>query len=319
MARKLEPNQLLWQDDNTPTPRPASGLGSEDLVSSIVANIAKAAEKKVFDHPSINDLKIHKISKIVILDDSIGSGGRVSEYLEKFLRNKTIVSWLSYAKIKFYIISYARMIESTSIIAEALPGSNHGRRKNPKSSKIKFISALEYHKNDIMVRWGKLSQEIISLCRSHAAVPDKFRLGYDKCMSNIIFSHSIPNNTPGCLWYENKKNIPLFPRRTVPSWLLKLLNDKNPNKTRNNTLDPSMIIILQTIKSGIRRKSGLSLRIGIEPSVMDDYIEILHQSGLITTANRLTKRGLDIIMRHGAPEFTPDWDLYIPQTWCVDH
>lgn len=319
VCRKMN-GQPFW-DKGAPRHRPAKSLGSEDLVSSIVANIIKSGNKNITDHPSIDELRSQKIHKLLILDDSIGSGFRVSEFLEAFLANRSIMSWLSYGKIKFFIVAYAQMLESKQIILESIPGSNHGLRKFPQKSKIEFITSTTYSQKDMSYRWGNAAQNIISLCDSHAELSSYISRGFGSCMANIIFSHSIPDNIPGCLWSTDGKNIPLFPNRSFPPSTLDLFNGK-PSHLHykfKKDIDDTIIALLQEIKKGIRKPSSIALRLGTESLLVKKYLDISQQSGFISETNRLTKIGLDILKSHKNPQIEPNWNIYVPQTWCADH
>lgn len=324
VARKLDDSEPLWNEDGALQSRPATGLGSEDLVYSIIANCCKHKNELLFDHPCLGLLKEEKIHHIVIIDDSIGSGSRVAGFIKKFMAHKSLVSWSSYGKIQFHIIAFARMLESTQKILEAIPGSDHGKRTFPKKSKIKIRSHLEYKKNDVASRWGKSAHEILSFCRSYKVIPSNRQLGFGRCMANIIFWHSVPNNIPGCLWFATKGFNPLFPQRSIPAWALELLGNPAPNRPPKvfspigDCIDSTLINVLEQIKKGVKNKNSLALRLGFEPMVVEKYLEAANQSGFINGASRLTPAGKDLLMKQMPQADAPDWSLYIPQSWCAD-
>ena len=257
-ARKFSHSEYgvdsLWDKDGNVLPRPGTSLGSEDHICSVIHNITRKNSINFFDHPSIHVLREKRIKNILIIDDSIGSGHRISDYIQKFFKNKTIMSWWSYGVISFYIISYARTKESTYNIIQSFPGSNHGKRKIKKTQKVHFICHDEFSKKELKIRWGDAFQAIYAFCKSHNFVKKNMECGYDNTMSNIIFYHSVPNNTPGCLWSSRRNSYkPLFSNRTLPIWLINLLESK-PLDITQKSITLSQIQILQLIKKGIRKK-----------------------------------------------------------------
>ncbi|CDL52565.1 hypothetical protein [Klebsiella pneumoniae ISC21] len=157
------------------------------------------------DHPSLNDLKKSKVNDFLLIDDSIGSGDRVSGFINAMLDNPTFLSWWSLGLVRLTLISFARTLGSENRIINTIRGSDHGVRKYRKSEKINFISNIVYNENWLETRWGEQYNEIINLCKNQTKIPSWARLGYGNVLSNIIFYHSVPNNLPGILWFSNKK------------------------------------------------------------------------------------------------------------------
>lgn len=47
-------------------------------------SVCKANTDDYYDHPSIDKIKKNKISNLVFIDDSIGSGGRIAKFVKSF-------------------------------------------------------------------------------------------------------------------------------------------------------------------------------------------------------------------------------------------
>ncbi|RZV38330.1 MAG: hypothetical protein EVJ48_07200 [Candidatus Acidulodesulfobacterium acidiphilum] len=329
--RKMEATEELWEGNGDIINRPAEKLGSEDFVISLINN-----NNNFFDHPSIDKLKKEKINNIVLIDDAIGSGKRASTYIRKFINQKTLKSWWSYGIIKLYILSFARTIESEKIILDSLPGSNHHKRKYKKSEKINFNSPIIYTNKFLSKRWGAEYEHILKLCDSKTDIPENYRRGFGKVMSNIIFEHSVPNNIPGMLFCKKNHWLPLFPNRTIPIEIIEMLNNKpkkstnkpviqsiikkNKSKSFNNQMiNNEMLQLILLIKRGVRNKTSLSLRMDLDIKIINELLNKAICTGLITQKHFLTKSGKNFLHAQNINEdFNYDYSLYIPKSWCAD-
>ncbi len=321
-VRKLpKENHILWDSQGEIVDRPGCSLGSEDLVYSIISNLVRSNKDFLIEHPSLNELKRHKIHNYILIDDAIGSGDRVSEFINAMLSNPTFLSWWSLGIIKFTLLSFARTQGSECNIINKIRGSDHGIRKFRKSDKINFISEIVYNEKWLETRWGKQYDEVINLCHKKKQIKLWARLGYGEVLSNIIFYHSVPNNIPGMLWFTNKKWQGLMPDRAIPSWLLDLIeNDYKQEISASSPLSPEILKLLTLIKRGMRDKKSLALRLNIDCSYVENLIQYSETLGLLTTQKRLTKVGLDLLIASKHIENNNVWDfsLYIPESWCAD-
>lgn len=317
-GREVHDNITLWDEDSNILNRPGTSLGSEDYICSIIHNIKKS-NKNFFDHPSIKTLKDNKIHNIIIIDDSIGSGKRICEYLTGFFHSKTIKSWWSFGLIKIYIFSYVIYNESKKSIISALPGSDHGIRKYRKSKKIIFINNFIYHKENKKNRWGENYRSIYEFCTRN--YKKNINLGYGDTMSNIIFIHSVPNNIPGILWKNTKNYCPLFPNRVIPQWMINILENKYTEQITidNKIFDTMQLQLLQLLKKGVKSESSLSHYLEIDSNNIRSYLEILQQSGFIDNNSRITQTGKKLLLKT-IKQLTPDPDfsLYVPTKWRID-
>lgn len=327
------PNEpkCFWDEATKVVLRPGVSLGSEDLIYSIVSNITRSNPNTFFDHPSLMVLKEQRIRNIVLLDDAIGSGKRVSGFIKSMMDKRTFGSWWSSGFIRFYIVAFARTREAEKFIIKKTPGSDHGKRKYPKSTKFSFVSEIVYGKEWLTQRWGKQYQGILDLCDSQNKVPLKWKRGYGEVMSNIVFYHSVPNSIPGILFCANNGWTPLFPGRSLPKWLCSLLDDQNiPNRhslKRNERFQLSVSSearqLLALIKHGIRNRSILALRMDCDIKLVEAILQNVKCAGLVSSACRLTETGRSLVIREarskgqkGIQEF--DRSLYIPKAWCAN-
>ncbi len=321
-VRKFQGNRL-WDDSGTIVSRPGTALGSEDFVYSLISQLSRES-KRWFDNPDLNILKKHCIRNVILLDDSVGSGDRLLSFAKCMFNHKTFLSWWSYGLVSFHVISYARTREGGKKILCGIPGSDHPKRKYPKSHKIEFHSKIVYSTKHLMTRWGNRFNAIWNLCDGKTQIPKRYRKGYGKVMSNIVFYHSIPNNIPGVLFWSDRQRSwhLLFPARTIPDWTVKLLESKPRLEQENLSSEAKRTLcqLIGMIKKGIRRPLSLALRMDMDVYHVNELIDTATSLGLITGNRRLTKVGLDFIKRNESRNITQekyDYSLYIPGSWCA--
>lgn len=328
-VRKFPDDQsAFWDDKGEVINRPSISQGSEDFVYSLVANAVRDHRTTFFDHPSLGALKDEQIHDIVLIDDSIGSGNRVSGFIKSMMISKTLKSWSSFGLIKICIIAFARTKESEKYIISNTLGSDHARRKYRKSSKFTFVSKIVYSKESLVNRWGVQWQNILELCDSETKVNKKWRRGFGRVMGNIVFYHSVPNNIPGVLFCNGSRWKQLMARSGTPQWLRTLLDSpRKPGKDKSSSVSsftssvPGEIIqLLLLVKRGVRNSYSLALRMDCEHCIIRGMLERVAATGLVTNKTRLTEAGLKILKQKGAKEDKSqvlNYDLYIPEKWCT--
>lgn len=307
----------LWDEHGDTIGRPSHSLGSEDLVNSVLANLKKESDR-FLDHPGLSDLKRQRVKDIVLVEDSIGSGQRVSNYIALMMKHPTFRSWWSFGLIRLHVVAFSRTHEGEDLIRRSTPGSDHSKRKYPKSSKIDFRGYYAYHRYDFAGRWGDEYQTILALCDSMELIPSLIRRGFGGAMANIVFHHSVPDNLPSLLWFKNAEWQGLMPDRSVPLWLPVLLEKDYPKRNKT-VLTEELISTLDMIRSGIRNASSLARALGLDHELMQQILASGRRLGLLTETNRLTKAGSDTVWanRRGPKAECFDRSLYIPKKWCV--
>ncbi|TXH14672.1 MAG: hypothetical protein E6R00_08630 [Gammaproteobacteria bacterium] len=319
-VRKLEKGLPLWNDKGDIVARPGDSLGSEDLVYSLVANLARANPQVLLDHSSLSELRDKKVHDYLLIDDSIGSGDRVSGFINAMLSHPTFLSWWNFGLVKIHVVSFARPCEADAKIIANIKGSDHGKRKFRKSSKVDFTSEMVYSTDWLEGRWGENHQQVIHLCHSQTKIPTRRRLGYGGVMSNLVFYHSVPNNIPGVFWCTNDKWQGLMPGRAMPDWLLALL-DKTPLVTSEGATSKSdeVVRLLALIKRGVRSSRSIAARLGVDHKYAVGLVRCAQQMGLLTPQVRLTTAGLNILKHADSNHVLPVWNrsLYIPSSWCA--
>lgn len=319
-VRKLEDEGPLWNDDGAIVVRPGNSLGSEDLVYSLIANLARSNPQTLLEHSSLAKLREKKVHDYVLIDDSIGSGDRVSGFINAMLNHPTFLSWWSFGIVKIHIVSFTRPREAEAKIIAKIKGSDRGRRKYRKSSKVNFTSQIVYGIDWLEGRWGENHDQVIQLCRSQTKIPQWARLGYGDVLANTIFYHSVPNNLPGVFWFTNDKWQGLMPGRAVPEWLLAILDQSHQNNQPDrSSISGDVIRLLALVKQGVRSSRSIATRLGVDHKYAVGLLKSAQDLGLLTPHVRLTSAGLDRLKHVDSTVGLPDWNrsLYIPSSWCA--
>ena len=321
-VRKFEePLESYWDGEGNPPTRPAESQGSEELVQSVLGNLGKSGDESFLDHPSIYNLKTSRVRNIVLIDDSIGSGQRVVDFINLLMKNKTLLSWWSYSLIQFYVVAFIRTHKAEKRILKYLPGSDHHQRVHRKSEKLHFVGHHHFDDEEFELRWGANSTQILNLCDSVEAVPRWAQRGYGSVMSNQVFYHSVPDNTPGILWNGENGWLPLMPNRLFPTWLADLLMGQAPvqNSDVNSAVNRSLLAVLMAAQRGIRAKRSISRAIGLDPRVTEGLVQKAQAAGFLNQSNRLTEVGKQTIWdsRDERRIVAFDRSLYVPTKWCV--
>jgi len=320
-VRKLDNTQdMFWDESGNPAVRPGISLGSEDLVYSLISNLVRSSSGKFLDHPSLSILKDQKVRSYVLIDDSIGSGDRVSGFINAMLANPTFLSWWSFGWVRIHVISFARPREAEAKIIAKIRGSNHGNRKFSKSQKIKFTSEIVYELGWHEARWGSEHKLIVDLCEQTTGISRWECFGYGDVMASFVFHHSVPDNLPGVLWCKNEKWNGLMPGRAIPDWLLELLTGISVGKGANASKPDGLLTLLALVKRGVRSRRSIAIRLGVDHGYAIDLIARATELGLLTSQVRLTAAGLDRLIQSCKSTTLPKWDrsLYIPSLWCAD-
>ncbi|TFZ02978.1 hypothetical protein EZ313_17295 [Ramlibacter henchirensis] len=319
-VRKLDAG--LWTPQGALSSRPGTSQGSEDFVYSLVANFCRRDPQQAFDHATIDELKLSKIHDIVLIDDSIGSGERVLNYLVAFLQNRTILSWWSFGWIRFHVVAYSRITSGEQRIITKLPGSDHYSRKYRKSTKVSFYSRRVFHSEWLESRWGKQYQHVLDFCDAEARLSAFVVRGVGNVMANLVFFHSVPDNIPGIFWSDAPGFQPLFGNRALPSWVLDLLDTSAViggfnQAAEGSQLDSEIKKLLALVKRGVRSPASIARRFDCDQRYAKGLLTISVEAGLITPTHRLLPAGRDALLRSEAAIAEFDYTMYIPQSWCA--
>jgi hypothetical protein len=199
-------------------PDPTAGVrGSVGMAIQLIATIKKLQPDRVLDRPALRVLRATKSHQIVLIDDIIGSGKRVKEYVAAFYRHPTIKSWCSYPGLDVSLVCYAASQHGLKEIAGT-------RRKRPRGRLL--TAPVSYNQLLYSGRsfWSDAQRQAVrDLCIKYARRTSRsgMPLGFGGAFSMIVFPSAVPNNTPAILWAGSRRWNPLFPQRAVPESLLR--------------------------------------------------------------------------------------------------
>lgn len=285
---------------------PSADQGSEARIANIIRQFCRSRPGKFLNHPTLKELREKKCDAILFIDDLIGSGGRVHDFLTSFWYEKTIVSWLSGKQIAFHVIAYSATEMGSASIAR--------HKSKPKIHIYRDAPTFEN------IYWSaEKRNEAKAICEKYGRIANKRRksmwCGYKNGMVSLVFEHGCPNNTPAMLWepnFEDSGWVGLFPNRTVSSEVasvfpteivrrdpIKVLTDAGQNKVANSGAllrrGETGIIILITlalIAKGKRKRSTISHATGLNIKDCEKIIALCIRWNFINVHKRISPKGL---------------------------
>ena len=280
-----------------------SDHGSEAIIANLIRNFCKTDKNRLLNHPNLDQMRTQKCRTIIFVDDFIGSGNRMCDFLRSFWNHTTIKSWHSFKYIKFVVIAYS--------------GTDSGI-KNVENHKINPVVIYERHCPSFSdMPWrSKYKSEMIDFFHEYGKKTCKKQtpLGYDSTMASIVFEHGCPNNVPPILWAPDHKRAPwvaLFPCRSVLSAEKSVFPPEITRRDSRVTLvsigqkkiaisgallrrgetGETILLILALIAQGQRKQTTLSYATGLNKEMCAKIIDKCIKWGFITQTKRLTETG----------------------------
>lgn len=310
--RELEPvapfySQVTSCDGNSVNAlSPSSDQGSEAIVANIIRQLCLLKPKKYLNHPTIESLRRDKSDAIIFVDDLIGSGNRVRNFLNSFWLEPTIVSWLSGKQIQFHVVAYSGTENGINYVKT--------HKSKPQIHIYRDVPTFD------SFSWSNdRKEQVKGLCQKYGSIANKKRknmwYGYKEGMAAMIFEHGCPNNTPAILWEPDFKEnnwIGLFPNRTISPTVasvfppeivrgdpIEVLMEagqyrlaKSGFLLRRGLVGQTILIILALIAKGQRKRSTLSFATGLNVKSCESLIEKCIRWSFITAQRRITLKGL---------------------------
>ncbi|TYC64490.1 hypothetical protein FMN50_00500 [Rhodobacterales bacterium] len=283
----------------------SSDQGSEAIVAQVIRSFSKENPKKYLNHPTKEKMKETKCNTILFIDDIVGSGKRVRDFIDSFLSDKTIRSWRSLKYVNFDVVSYSATDSGyDSVISHRSAPKLHIERDAPSFHTIPMRTEMR--------------DKIFALCRKYGRIANKRRknmwFGFHEGMAAIVFEHGCPNNTPGILWEPDFKNsnwIGLFPNRTVSSSTQSVFPEEVKRRDttallleigqkriaqggallRRGELGQKILVVLGLIAIGQRKRSTLSFATGLNTQDCEKLLSKCIKWGFITPQRRITPKG----------------------------
>lgn len=195
--------------------------GSEGRIAHILTNQERKFPRKYITTPTVESMRAEKVTDIILVDDIIGSGKRLNtswkySISKELKEQRTVTSWLSYKKIKLWVVAYASSYSGVDNILSTIRPLSEERIRT-------FLELPAKPK-----WWNDGFEE---MCLEYGKLTNKpgASLGYGKMRCILIFQHGCPNNCPSILWANGKHWNGLFPNRAIPNSLFGCFENPTTN------------------------------------------------------------------------------------------
>lgn len=274
-------------------------VGSEGLVAQLITELCRSARRLYLNHPGPDDIRKHRVRRIIVVTDLVGSGKRARDYIEAAWRVRSVRSWWSLGLLRFEVVAYAATASGRRFV-----------EAHPSQPKVFAVTECPTIDSDLDPEDAKQTR---ALCVRYDPVDHAvdMSLGVGGLGTLIAFAHGVPNNAPRILHKAGRHWCPLFPAR-VTSALTAHFGDKNTAdaiadrliRLRQSTLarapwlqtaSPAtrlLFLVMAAASRSPRSNEVLARRTGLTvldtQSLCDQAISL----GWMDEARRLTDRGV---------------------------
>lgn len=245
------------------------------------------------------ELRRKRVSTILVVTDTIETGGQVAKYVQALLRNPTLKSWKSFGWIKVGIVAYAVSDEGEKLLSGSLTAD--------------FVRFVRSAPTVRALPWASPEVEnAISLCRRYGQGSNP--LGYGDQASLFGFQDRVPNTVPKIFRQRGKSWIPLFEGRSgrlVPTGMIsELLGSSNGPVAHDDLLaavrqerlsisinkqqrasNRHILTALALLKASPERATLLGVALDLTQTEVTSLLNYLLSQGLIAGDNSLTPAG----------------------------
>ncbi|WP_441601682.1 phosphoribosyltransferase-like protein [Cupriavidus basilensis] len=196
---------------------------SADRVRHMVENLRRVHGDRVLANPTVDSMRAERIRNIVIVEDYVGTGKRVSDFWTEQI-DTSIKSWVSYGWTKLWLVTFAADAEGLRQVC----------RRVPKLTSARIHSVLPTTAAGIRPTMPMTALAIKYAQRiSKSGMP----LGFGSRGTLVVFEHGCPNNAPTILWDFGRKWSPIFPNRGIPTDIRHYFDDANPTQQAESLWD----------------------------------------------------------------------------------
>ena len=304
-------------------------VGSEGPMANLLRDFSRhRGSGKVLDHPHINRMRAAKVRRLVVVDDIIGSGCRITRFIRWLSRDLTIKSWLSYEYVRFVAVAFAATDSGTQIVQD-----------------VKTVAAVRSNRIAEKGRavWTERERErYINLCRRYAPRTSRqyWPLGFEEAMTMLVFQHKCPNTTPAIIWAGSKDWHALIdgrPEFSFEEWPRNPCEAEKFQQALRFLGQPTLsglewmrfvspraglrLLLLAAISKRRLQIDTLSAVAGVSRAECEQLLWECHSFGWITTESRITERGLAELRHARELRLVPDEtvtlteEIYVPQSF----
>jgi hypothetical protein len=284
-------------------------VGSEGIVAQLISELAKRNPRDFLVSPGPDAIRKHRVRRMVVVTDFIGSGSRVLDFLGAAWRVRSVRSWWS-----------ARRKTGLDIAVAAYAATDAGREIIERHvSKPTLYVADTVATLDSPSENNRISA-IRDLCKNYAPpLPGRIgpfgfaamnALGVDGSGALIAFAHGIPNNAPKLLFGTGRGWRPLFPSRTTTDSrdtfgrlptkadVRRRLEDLGQDRlAKSHAISGGMekrqqtLLVLAALGRSPRFDAVISARTGMNIRKVQEVIALGVTNGLIDANRRVTDVG----------------------------
>lgn len=282
--------------------------GSEGAVGHIIRDlIGSRPDTSIISSPhSLKELRQARPRTIVLVDDYSGTGQRIANYIDAWVRHKTIRSWHSYNLIKFHVVVLAASWRA------------HDRLNS--NQWIESLNFIEQAADFNTARWTRDEREgITGICIKYGKMKN-LALGFQEAGGLLAFQHTVPNNMPAILWQNSGRKTkvwkPFFANRVMSPELqhelgdyrLEIRADRIAAYLRQLRLARSLadqphvttrlaLLVLAAAARGVRDIRRLSVLLGTTMASAEATQKACRQLELLDAVGRLTDAGRNELAR----------------------
>lgn len=327
---------------NKPFIHPVGKYGKSGTAMMYYATHIPSYKKlKVDAIKSIKNLTIknlHYPIHIILLDDFIGTGKSVVDYINEEIF--PICKKSNVPKIRLYILSVIIHEDGIEYI-----------NKNSLIDNLKFYGQIRrkaFSQKGSVFGYRPRMLAIREFCYKYGIGLNKhfdyqkkeeidYPLGYMNSQSLTVFAHTTPNNTLPIIWSNKNKWHPIFPRSTTERisqskelkksalmWIsiaekLELSNLFNRSTNVYSTENVKLICYIKLLKTGLNRIS-IGIKLNLSEIEMDELIDIGFRRKVLTKTGELAGYGAQLyneitkeMKRKIDRTFLPNEVIYLPK------
>ncbi len=287
-------------------------VGSEGLVAQIVTGVFRQNNKRSTIHPGPDTIRKCQIRRFILVTDFIGSGDRVSRYLEAAWRVRSVRSWWS-----------ARRSKGMSFEVVAYSATEAGIQKvktHPTGPIVHIVEGCP----TIEQAFGlpEVRSHMEKLCTYYGSF-NPYPLGYGGTGALITFAHGMPNNAPVIFHkrshLQTKPWIPLYPERvtsgrrgiTIAGQREAIQRDLQQVVKQRVLSSPRFLSAPSVLRDAVhillfldrapRSETVISARTGLSVKRVRNALARSHIYGWVDDDNRIADKGRRELVRLGAP------------------
>lgn len=215
---------------------------SADRIRHVIENAHRVHGPRVNANPTLTSMRAQRIKNIVLVEDYVGSGTRVSRFWKELV-SASVKSWVSYGWTKIWLVVYGAQWTGLSKVVRSIRGLD--------STRVRCVLKPVQPGEGLTVPMRLVFSKYGAAAQAGGA-----GLGFGEGGCTTVFQHGCPNNAPLVLWKAAPRFVPLFPRRGVPVELQPYFGEVRATERAELLWDSQQYQIAIALLEGVKRKSA---------------------------------------------------------------